>query len=329
MLALVLFVIGNVGVAGSIVFYESLLPHLVGEAELDRVSSAGYAIGYLGGGLLLAINLLMIQRPSLFGIPDSGTAVRLSFASVGVWWLLFSIPLFKRVPEPVRLLEADEVRGENAIRTGFHRLIETLRELRQYKQAFLLLIAFLIYNDGIQTIIRMATIYGTSLGIDETAMITALLITQFTGVPFAFLFGHVAGRVGAKPAVFVGLAVYAGITVLGYFMKTATHFFALAILVGMVQGGTQALSRSLFASMIPRHKSSEFFAFFGVFERYAGILGPLVFASMVEMTGSSRNAILAVLVFFIVGGAILAFVDVESGRRSARSAERGVTPVSP
>jgi UMF1 family MFS transporter len=213
------------------------------------------------------------------------------------------------------------------IRTGFHRLIETFRELRQYKQAFLLLVAFLIYNDGIQTIIRMATIYGTSLGIDETAMITALLITQFTGVPFAFLFGHVAGRVGPKPAVFEGLAVYGGITVLGYFMKTATHFFALAILVGMVQGGTQALSRSMFASMIPRHKSSEFFAFFGVFERYAGILGPLVFASMVEMTGSSRNAILAVLVFFIVGGAILAFVDVDSGRRSARAAEAEVTPV--
>jgi UMF1 family MFS transporter len=327
MLALVLFVIGNVGVAGSIVFYESLLPHLVGQDELDRVSSAGYAIGYLGGGLLLAINLLMIQKPSLFGIPDSGIAVRLSLASVGVWWVAFSIPLFRKVPEPARLLEADEVRGANLIRTGFHRLIETFRELRQYKQAFLLLVAFLIYNDGIQTIIRMATIYGTSLGFDETAMITALLITQFTGVPFAFLFGHVAGRVGPKPAVFAGLAVYGGITVLGYFMKTATHFFALAILVGMVQGGTQALSRSMFASMIPRHKSSEFFAFFGVFERYAGILGPLVFASMVEMTGSSRNAILAVLVFFIVGGAILAFVDVDSGRRSARAAEAEVTPV--
>ncbi len=327
-LALVLFVIGNVGVAGSIVFYESLLPHLVGEDELDRVSSAGYAVGYLGGGLLLAINLLMIQRPGLFGIPDSETAVRLSFATVGLWWLIFSIPLFRRVPEPARVLEPDETRGASAIRTGARRLLETFRELRQYKQALLLLIAFLIYNDGIQTIIRMATIYGTSLGIDQNAMITALLITQFTGVPFAFLFGHAAGRLGPKPAVFVGLAVYAGITVLGYFMTTATHFFVLAILVGMVQGGTQALSRSMFASMIPRHKSSEFFAFFGVFERYAGILGPLVFASMVEATGSSRNAILAVLVFFVVGGAILTLVDVESGRRSARTAEAGLTPIS-
>jgi UMF1 family MFS transporter len=167
----------------------------------------------------------------------------------------------------------------------------------------------------------MATIYGASLKLDESAMISALLITQFTGVPFAFLFGHAAGIIGPKRAVFIGLGVYAVITLLGYFMQTSTHFFMLAILVGMVQGGTQALSRSMFASMIPRHKSSEFFAFFGVFERYAGILGPLVFASMVDATGSSRNAILAVLGFFIVGGGLLALVDVESGRKAARAAE--------
>jgi UMF1 family MFS transporter len=325
--ALVLFVIGNVGVAGSIVFYESMLPHLVDESELDRVSSAGYAIGYLGGGVLLAINLLMIQQPSWFGIPDTGTAVRLSLASVGVWWLAFSIPLFVRVPEPTRRIEAGERPGANAMVSGARRLLETVRELRRYTQAFLLLIAFVVYNDGIQTIIRMATTYGTEIGIDQNAMITALLITQFTGVPFAFLFGHLAGRLGAKTAVFGGLAVYAGITVLGYFMQTATHFFILAILVGMVQGGTQALSRSLFASMIPRHKSSEFFAFFGVFERYAGVLGPLIFAAMVEGTGSSRNAILAVVAFFIVGGALLAFVDVDEGRRAARLAEADVAPV--
>ena len=320
-LALILFVIGNVGVAGSIVFYESLLPHLFSAHELDRVSSAGYAIGYLGGGVLLAVNLLMIQRPAWFGLPADGTAVRLSLASVGIWWLVFSIPLFRVVPEPAKQLETDEHQGGNAFTIGVRRLIETFKELRRYKQAFLLLSAFLIYNDGIQTIIRMATIYGASLKLDESAMITALLITQFTGVPFAFLFGYAAGSIGPKRAVFVGLAVYSLITLLGYYMQTSTHFFMLAILVGMVQGGTQALSRSMFASMIPRHKSSQFFAFFGVFERYAGILGPLVFASMVDATGSSRNAILAVLGFFIVGGGLLAFVDVESGRRAARAAE--------
>ena len=321
MLASVLFFVGNIGVSGSTVFYDSLLPHVARPEETDRVSSAGYAIGYLGGGVLLAINLLMIQQPGWFGLPADGTAVRLSLASVGIWWLLFSIPLFRVVPEPAKRLETDEQPGGNAFATGVRRLIETLKELRRYKQAFLLLLAFLVYNDGIQTIIRMATIYGASLKLDESAMITALLITQFTGVPFAFLFGHAAGIIGPKRAVFVGLGVYALITLLGYYMQTATHFFMLAILVGMVQGGTQALSRSMFASMIPRHKSSEFFAFFGVFERYAGILGPLVFASMVDATGSSRNAILAVLGFFIVGGGLLLFVDVEGGRRAARAAE--------
>ena len=321
MLALVLFMIANVGVAGSIVFYESLLPHLVPANELDRVSSAGYAIGYLGGGVLLAINLLMIQKPAMFGIPDGGTAVRLAFVSVAVWWLLFSIPLFRHVAEPPHRGGASERLSANSIITGAKRLFETLKELRRYREAFVFLLAFLVYNDGIQTMIRMATIYGTEIGINETDMIAALLLTQFIGVPFAFMFGMVAGRVGAKRAVFGGLAVYAVITALGYYMRTATHFYALAVMVGMVQGGTQALSRSMFASMIPRHKSSEFFAFFGVFERYAGILGPAVFAWVVQQTGTGRNAILSVGLFFIVGAIVLTFVDVEAGRRVARAAE--------
>ena len=325
-LALTLFVIVNVGVAGSIVFYESLLPHLVEEKDLDRVSSAGYAIGYLGGGTLLAINLLMIQKPAMFGIPDAGTATRLSLASVALWWVVFSIPLFRSVREPPVRLEPDETAGGNAFLTGVQRLSETFHELRRYRNAFILLLAFLLYNDGIQTMIRMATIYGTGIGLPESAMITALLLTQFIGVPCAFAFGAIAQRIGARTAVFAGLAVYVLITILGYFMTTAVHFFALAILVGMVQGGTQALSRSLFASMIPRHKSSEFFAFFSVFERYAGVLGPAIFAFVVERSGSGRSAILAVAVFFVVGAAILAFVDVAEGRRAARAAEADLTP---
>jgi MFS transporter, UMF1 family len=325
-LALVLFVISNVGVAGSIVFYESLLPHLVDAKDLDRVSSAGYAVGYLGGGALLAINILMIQKPALFGIPDAGVATRLSFLSVAIWWLVFSLPLFLRVPEPPRRAESLERRPGNAFSSGVRHLFETFRELRRYRQAFLLLLAFLLYNDGIQTIIRMAAIYGAEIHIDTGSMILALLLTQFVGVPCAFAFGLFADRIGAKRAVFIGLAVYAVITVFGYYMRTAAHFFMLAILVGMVQGGTQSLSRSLFASMIPRHKSSEFFAFFGVFERYAGILGPAVFAWVVSHSGTSRNAILSVIGFFIVGGAILTFVDVDAGRGAARAAEAEVAP---
>ena len=321
MLALVLFVVANVGVAGSIVFYESLLPHLVGVDELDRVSTAGYALGYLGGGVLLAINVLMMSKPAWFFLPSREIAIRASLASVAVWWVVFSIPLFRDVPEPPRRLEAGERPRGNALVPAVRRLIETLHELRRYRQAFMLLLAFLLYNDGIQTIIRMATTYGTEIGIDENAMILALLITQFIGVPFGFLFGMFADRIGAKRAVFVGLAVYTLIAILGYFMTTSTHFYALAIMVGMVQGGTQALSRSLFASMIPKHKSSEFFAFFGVFERYAGILGPAVFAWVVVHSGTGRNAILSVLAFFILGGALLTLVDVNAGRQAAREAE--------
>jgi UMF1 family MFS transporter len=321
MLALTLFVIGNVGVAGSIVFYESLLPHLVPEDELDAVSSAGYALGYLGGGVLLAVNILMMSKPDWFGLPSREVAVRASLASVAVWWVVFSIPLFRDVPEPARRLDP----GRGATRTSTleaaQRLLATLRELQRFRQAFLLLLAFLLYNDGIQTIIRMATIYGTEIGIDDNAMIAALLVTQFIGVPFAFLFGAFARKIGARAAVFVGLTAYALITILGYFMRTSTQFFALAVMVGMVQGGTQALSRSMFASMIPKYKSSEFFAFFGVFERYAGVLGPAVFAWVVAHSGSSRNAILSVLAFFVIGGALLLRVNVDEGRKAARSAE--------
>jgi UMF1 family MFS transporter len=315
-LALVLFVIGNIGVASSIVFYESLLPHLASEDELDVVSSAGYAVGYVGGGLLLAINIVMMSQPQWFLLPDRGVAVRASLASVAVWWALFSIPLFRTVREPP--VARATGRSGNAVVAAAARVAKTFRDLRRYRQAFLLLLAFLIYNDGIQTIIRMATTYGAEIGLDENAMIAALLVTQFIGIPFAFLFGAMADRIGAKRAVFIGLGVYAVITVLGYYMRSSWQFFALAVLVGMVQGGTQALSRSLFASMIPRQKSSEFFAFFGVFERYAGILGPAIFAWVVQRSGTSRNAILSVIVFFIVGAVILAFVDVEEGRRVIR-----------
>jgi MFS transporter, UMF1 family len=322
--ALTLFVVGNVGVAGSIVFYESLLPHIAPPDQLDRVSTAGYAIGYVGGGVLLGINIVMMAKPEWFLLPDRDTAVRASLASVGVWWAVFSIPLFRNVPEPAGRHEP--AAGGIGFLGAVRGLLDTLRELRRYKHAFLLLLAFLLYNDGIQTIIRMATIYGTEIGLDDNAMIGALLVTQFIGIPFAFLFGMLAGRIGAKTAIFAGLTVYTIITVMGYYLRTSSQFFALCVMVGMVQGGTQALSRSLFASMIPKEKSSEFFAFFGVFERYAGILGPAVFAWVVAHSGTSRNAILSVIAFFVIGAAILAFVNVEEGRAAVARSNSGRTP---
>lgn len=321
LLALVLFVAGNIGVSGAFTFYDSLLPHIASRDELDRVSSAGYALGYLGGGLLLALNLLWIQKPEWFGLPDAGVATRVSFASVAVWWGLFSIPLFRRVPEPPVRAAAPGAGLAGLAVASFRQLGQTLRELGRFRQAFLMLLAFLVYNDGINTIIRMASLYGTQIGIAQHHLITALLMVQFVGVPFAFLFGRIASWIGAKPAVFAALAVYAVISVLGYFMTSAAHFYALAFLVATVQGGSQALSRSLFAAMIPRQRSSEFFGFFAVFEKFAGIVGPLIFAGVIEQTGSSRQAILSVIVFFVAGALLLAKVDVAEGERAARAAE--------
>jgi UMF1 family MFS transporter len=327
LLALTLFVVGNIGAFGSMAFYDSLLPHVAREGEADRVSAAGYAIGYLGGGLLLVLNLAWIVSPQTWGLADAGQATRLSFLSVAVWWLLFSIPMFRGVPEPPRVLEDDEQARQNPALVALTRVRETFGELRTFRQAFLLLVAFAIYNDGINTIIRMATIYGSQVGLSATDMMPAIVLVQFVGVPFTFLFGSLASRIGPKRAVFLSLVVYTGISVLGFFMRTKLHFYALACLVATVQGGSQALSRSMFATMIPRHKSSEFFAFFGIFEKFTGVLGPAIFASVVATTGSARLAILSIIAFFVVGGVLLSFVNLKEGQRAAREAEAHVRTV--
>jgi UMF1 family MFS transporter len=316
--AALLFIVANIGVAASQVFYDSLLPHIARADELDRVSTSGFALGFVGGGVLLVVNLAWILRPQTFGLPDTLAAIKLSFLSVALWWLVFSWPILRVVPEPARVLESDETGAENAVRVALVRVWETFRELRAHRQAFLMLIAFLLYNDGIQTIIRMAAIYGAEIGIDRNAQIAAFVLVQFIGIPCSFLFGWAAGRVGPKRALYVSLTVYVGISSLAYFMTTTWQFFALAILVGTVQGGSQALSRSLFARMIPRHKSSEYFGFFSVFEKFAGIAGPALFAGSVTLFGSSRVGVLSVILFFIAGALVLTRVDVAEGEAQAR-----------
>jgi MFS transporter, UMF1 family len=319
-LALWLFAIGNIAGAANMTFYDSLLPHIASADEVDVVSSSAYAIGYLGGGLLLVLNLLWIAKPGWFGIPDAGTAARLSFVSVAIWWAVFSIPLFRRVPEPPPQY-APGTTHPSVWSAAFTRLGTTFHELRAFKNAFLLLVAFAIYNDGINTIIRMASAYGTEIGIPADALLPVFVVVQFAGVPFAFMFGRLAVHITAKRAVLLSLAVYAAITVFGYFVHTIWHFYVLGIAIAAVQGGSQALSRSMFATMIPKHKSSEFFSFFGIFEKFAGILGPLLFGIVAERTGTSRPAILALIPFFAVGAWLLNRVDVEEGQRAARAAE--------
>jgi UMF1 family MFS transporter len=330
LLALVLFVIVQLSVASTFVFYDSLLPHIATHEEIDRVSTTGYALGYLGGGLLLTLNLAWIEFPHWFGLPH-GTGLsdaqatlptRLAFLSVAVWWIVFSIPLFLRVPEPIIRAAHGVVGTSRSLRHILAQLRETLRALRQYKQAGLMLVAFLVYNEGIGTIIKMAAIYGAEIGLDEGAMIGSIILVQFVGIPCTILFGALAGKIGAKPSIILGLTVYLGIAFLGYVLSTATQFLILALLVGMVQGGTQALSRSLFASLIPKERSAEVFALFALSEKLAGVLGPGLFTLTIILTGSSRYAVASVILFFLAGGLLLSQVDVTSGRRAAQVFER-------
>ena len=328
LLGLGFFVLVNIGVNGSTVFYDSLLPYIASRREVDRVSTGAFAVGYLGAGLLLAGCLVLILNPGWFGIPEGTLPSRLAFLLVAIWWAVFSIPLFRKVREPPVEIGPDEDAATSTLRFAFERIRATFRSLRSYKNAFLLLIAYLIYGDGIGTIIRMATVYGAELGIEQGHMIGAVVLVQFVGVPCTFIFGMIAGRIGTKQAIFFGLFVYTVISVLGFFMTTAVHFWVLALLVGTVQGGTQALSRSLYASMIPAYKSGELFGFFGVMDKFAGMIGPTVFAMMIALTGSSRFGILSIIVFFVVGAAILYTVDEDAGRKLAEDEQRRARPLT-
>ncbi len=316
--ALVLFGIANIAANGAFVFYDALLPHVARPDEIDRVSTAGYALGYFGGGLLLA-------TLGVVGL-DSTAAVHVAFLVTAAWWAAFAVPLFRVVPEPA-LPPERRVAGLAAVRAAFSDLRTTYRELRRFPQAALMLLAFLIYNDGIGTIYRTAVIYGAELGIETKSLITALVVVQFVGIPATFLFGTIAGMIGTRASILVGLGLYVVVSVYGFFLDSTTDFFILAVLVGLVQGGTQALSRSLFASMIPRHRSSEFFGLFAVFEKFAGIVGPAIFAAAQTAFGSSRPAILSIIAFFVVGGVLLTRVDVAAGRAAAAAANAANAPI--
>ncbi len=315
--ASVLFIVGNIGFAGANVFYDSLLPHIAQKGDVDQVSTRGYALGYLGGGLLLTVNLAMIMLS-----PDHLTALmtRISLASVAVWWLVFTIPLWKNVPEPPRQIFKEEL-DSNPFSAGFKRLSGTFKEIRKYGELFKFLLAFWLYNDGIGTIIKMATIYGKEIGIGQTDLIGALLMVQFVGIPFSFAFGWLAKRLGTKRSIYITLSVYTLISIGGYFMESAVHFWILGFAVALVQGGSQALSRSLYARMVPKAKSAEFFSFFSVSGKFAGIFGPLIFGLVSQIMGNSRLAIVSLVIFFISGGFLLTRVDEEKGIRVAKEAD--------
>ena len=310
-----LYILGTIGFAGANVFYDALLPHVARPEEIDQVSARGYALGYLGGGILLAINLAWIMKPQWFFMADAQMASRVSFLSVAIWWGIFSVPLLRYVPEPPGA-EATES-TVNPVAAGIGEIVHTFREIRHYSEAMKFLVAFWLYNDGIGTIIKMAVIYGGEIGIGQSDLIGAILLTQFVGIPCTILFGRLARKWGAKSCIYIALVVYTAICIGGYFMSIAWHFWVLAVAVGLVQGGSQALSRSLFASMIPKAKSAEFFAFYNISGKFAGIVGPLVFAMVSQWFGTSRLGIVSLIAFFVLGAAVLSMVDPQKGLAEA------------
>ncbi|HUU84138.1 MAG TPA: MFS transporter [Phycisphaerae bacterium] len=307
-------------------FYDALLPGLArDDREMDAVSNAGYAVGYLGGGLLLAVNLAMVKRPEWFGLSDASVATRAVFVTVGVWWALFSVPVLRYVREGGATRDLcdpsrDRQGADNPVIEGFRRLAATLRRVRQYRQLARLLVAFIFYNTGIGTVIVVAAAYGRDeLDIPSETLIACILMIQFVGFPAAFGFIALARWLGARGAIFVGLGVYLGVVVFAFFMKTSAEFWVLGVLVALVQGGTQALSRSLYAGMIPAGHSAEFFGFFSIFNKVGSFSGPLCFAIVRDVTDSSRLAILFLATFFVVGAAILFTVNVGEGKGAPKA----------
>jgi UMF1 family MFS transporter len=300
--AMVLFILSTVGFMGANVFYDALLVCVTRKDRYDFVSALGFSLGYLGGGLLLAVCVAMTLRPDSFGLAGAEQAVRLSFLLTGVWWAVFSIPLFLFVKEP----GAEKGPGLlAAARGGFAQLAETFREIRQLKQVFLFLLAYWLYIDGVDTIIRMAVDYGMALGFGTNGLIAALLITQFVGFPAAIVYGKLGQRFGAKYGIVFGIVVYVLVTVWAFFMSEVWEFYALAVTIGLVQGGVQALSRSLFASIIPADKSAEFFGFYNMLGKFAAVIGPVLVGWVGVMTGNPRAGILSLLILFTAGGALL------------------------
>jgi UMF1 family MFS transporter len=333
-LAIFVYVMGIIGFSGANVFYDSILPGIAGEDKIDYVSSLGYSMGYLGGGLLFLVNVVMTLKPAIFGLPDAAAAVRYSFLSVAIWWAVFTLFTIAWVPEE-KSVSAEE--GENAIAAGFRQLGTTFSKVRHLKTVFLFLLAYWFYIDGVDTIIRMAVDYGLSLGFASTDLIIALLIVQFVGFPSALIFGKLGQRWGVRKSIYLAIAIYMAVTVWGTMMTQKTEFYVLAIVIGLVQGGIQALSRSYYSRLIPKNQAAEYYGFYNMLGKFAAIIGPALMAVVgliarrMLMPASptaeqlvavgrlaSRWSIASILILFLVGAVLFYFVDEEKGRQQAQ-----------
>ena len=295
----------TIGFMGANIFYDALLVSLCEETKRDAVSSLGFALGYLGGGLLFSVNVAMYLWPGVFGLKNAAQAVQYSFLSVAIWWLLFSLPLMKYVSESPPF---DRLDLRAAVIGGARQLLGTLNRLRAYKNTLVFLLAYWLYIDGVDTIIRMAIDFGMAIGLDQKDLIVALLMTQYIGFPAAIMFGYLAGRFGTKQGIYLGLSVYVIVVFWALRIDQSWEFFIMAGMVGLVQGGVQALSRSYYASLIPPDKSAEFFGFYNMMGKSAAVIGPLLVAVVTYQTQSHRLGILSLLILFISGWLLLAKV---------------------
>lgn len=305
-MAAMVYVLGNIGFMGSNIFYDAFLPAVTSEAKYDKVSGLGYALGYLGGGILFALNVAMVQMPEFFGFADKAVAIKASFVSVAVWWALFSIPF---------VLWVGEVRNRRTFGTwklsllGYRRLMRTFGKIRHLRGLFLFLVAYWFYIDGVDTIIRMAVDYGMAIGFEAGDLIKALLLVQFVGFPATILVAKLAQWWDTKKAIYLTLGVYVLIAVLAAFMHSVESFYLLATMIALVQGGIQAISRSYYSRMIPDDYSAEFFGFYNFLGKFATVLGPLVIGAVALATHSPRAGIASVAIFFVIGALLLYFVD--------------------
>lgn len=302
--AAITYGIAAFGFMTSMIPYDSLLVDVTKGERMDYVSGYGYALGYLGGGILFLFNVAWVLKPELFGIPDSATAVRLSFLSVSIWWACFSIPLFLNVKE--YRLEEKEI-TPSLLRKCWGDVFRTAKEIAQHKEVLLFLLAYFFYIEGVNTTIKMAVDYGLSLGFESSNLIAALLIVQFVAFPFAILFGWIGENFGAQRGLYIGISIYILMALLAYQMTEVYEFYWMAAAIGTVQGGVQSLSRSLFASKVPPERSGQFFGFFNMLGKFSAVIGPVLVGVSVKLSGTPRATSVVLLFFFIVGLVLLRY----------------------
>jgi len=298
-LAVIFYGIGVIGFSGGNIFYDSLLVTVSKEKERNRVSALGFSLGYLGGGILFLLNVVMFLYPNWFGLEDQIEAVLWSFLLVAVWWFIFSLPIYLNVKEPRQNLNNKKI--NTIIADAFGNLLNTARSIKKFKSAVIFLLAYFLYMDGVDTIIRMATSYGSDIGLSATSMIQALLLTQFIGFPATLVFGYYADKFGYKYSLSFAIIVYIIVVLFSSQMDTALEFYMVASVIGLVQGGVQAISRSFFSTLIPENKAAEFFGFYNFIGKSSVFLGPFMVSGIALITGSPSYGILSLLILFIPG----------------------------